>query len=89
MTKTWSLCPLVCAAQMLSSLTGGCELNTLPETTCTERPDSKSPGAPDPSLTHQSVLPGGSSLCESVVVLINHPPIETVYVAASVSKASV
>lgn len=72
---------------MLSSLTAGGgtrELNILPETTCTERPDSKSPGALGPSLTHQSVLPGGGSLCEYIVLLINHTPVETVYVATCV-----
>lgn len=53
-----------------------------------QRPDSKPPGALDPSLTHQSVLPVGSSLCEYIVVLIDHSPVETVYVAACVSKAS-
>lgn len=53
-----------------------------------QRPDSKSPGALDPSLTHQSVPPAGSSLCEYMVVLIDHSPVETVYVAACVSKAS-
>lgn len=48
----WAVLPRCCHP----SRQGGRELNILLETTCIERPDSKSPGGLGPSLTHQSVL---------------------------------
>lgn len=84
---TWLRCPKVSTRWHPA---GGSELSALPETTRTARPDSESPGAPSLRLTHQSAaLPVGSSLCEYILVLINHPPLESLYIAACVTRRCV
>lgn len=70
---------------MLSFLVGEHELSISPETTCTESPDSKSPGAQDPSLL-SSLCCLGVVPCVLRVGLVKHPPVGAVYVAAPVSQ---